>query len=251
MATQEEKRRFQTKQRLRERLRDRKSSSIESISLKELEALCDENTGRLVGQINAVSNIGIPDMAQPKWSDVLALLSSVVRRIDIEGEAARRGKSNLHSLKTGPRNSVQYQHIEEAKLLLADLRNLVARLPRDHCLVDPARLGFRSTSEVAKIATAHVGNQGDSDGARGFITAKRELEELGIPKDRIGIHVTPRTKEEWQQALGIIEEALLEFTDVEAKGLWRPAGNAAEKRSKLGSVNHLQEWISHARTRFT
>ncbi len=243
-------RRAQARIRLQNQLRHRKTKDGEPPTLEQLEQICEEDVKRLVAHITFVTEMGIPNMVAPLWTHLLYWLEEGVQRIGVTGGPNRR-PSLQHVRRLHSSQADKLQHIEEAKSVLANLQALVQQLPPGHRLHNPGRLGLRPTHEVTQDEVAHANDHDDPRGVRGFQSAVRDFERLGIPLPphialsilSIGAPLEPR---DCETALEVMEKSLTEYK-MDQQQLSTTFG---QRKATKATVTRLEKWIDHARSRF-
>lgn len=244
-------RRAQARIRLQNQLRHRKTKDGKPPTLEQLEQMCEEDVKRLVAHINFVTEMGIPDMTAPSWTHLLCWLEEGVQRIEVVGGPYKRADfqhpSRLHSSAAEKR-----QHIEEAKSVLASLHALVPQLPPGHRLLNPGRLGLRPISEVTQNEVAHANDPDDPMGVRGFQSAVRDFERLGIPlPPQIALFIlsidAPLEFRECEKALDVMERSLIGFKLDQQQS----ATTFGQAKATKATVIRLEKWIDQMKSRFT
>ncbi|ERF74132.1 hypothetical protein EPUS_09228 [Endocarpon pusillum Z07020] len=243
-------RRAQARSRLQNQLRQRKTKDGKPPTLEQLEQMCEEDVKRLVAHINFVTEIGISDMTAPLWTHLLCWLEEGVQRIEVAGGPYKRADfqhaSRLHSSQAD-----KWQHIEEAKCVLANLHVLVPQLPPGHRLLNPGRLGLRPTSEVTQYEVAHANDPDDPVGTRGFQSAVRDFERLGIPlPPQIALFIlsidAPLQSRDCEKALDVMERSLIGFKVDQQQS----ATTFGQEKATKATVKRLEKWIDQTKSRF-
>ena len=213
--------------------------------------MCEDDVKSLVAHISYITEMGISDMVAPLWTHVLGWLEEGVERIAVTGgpcwKADFQHARRLHSSQAAKR-----QRIEEAKNVLASLRALVAQLPPGHRLLNPERLGLRPTREVMQNEVAHANDPDDPTGVRGFQSAVRDFEKLGIPlPPHIALSIlsigNPLESRDCEKALDFMERSLIEYKVDQQQS----SATFGQRKATEPTVTRLEKWIDHARSRFT